>query len=428
MSSRTKPKNRFFIKTLGCKVNQYESQAMREILARSGFVEVDDQAKADIYVLNTCTVTQQADKESRYIINSFHRKNTKAQIAVTGCYVADDASRILSMPGVSCVLRNDRKSRIAEMLSGGGMSDDIDQLKITDFKGHTKAFVKIQDGCENSCAYCKVPLVRPTLESKPLFDIVDEISGLAAKGFREIVLTGICLGAWGRDLGPSASLVDVLDALDQMQGDFRVRLSSIEPKYVTDELIEYVARSKRICKHLHIPLQSGDDDILKRMRRPYTAKTYKAFVDKIRALSPDFALTTDVIVGFPGESDRHFANTVSLVKALEPLKVHIFPFSKRPGTAAFDLEDVVSPCMAKRRYDELNEAAFHSSYLFKKRFIGRLADVLAEGRRDRSTGLLEGYTDNYIHVLFQGPDELMKSIVPVTIKEVTGDRTLGAII
>ena len=418
--------NSFFIKTLGCKVNQYESQAMREILLRSGFEEAPTQELADIYILNTCTVTHHADKESRYLIKAFHRKNPKAQIAVTGCYVDDGASKILDMAGVSYVLRNDRKSRIAEMLSGDGMGFETEQLKITDFKDHTKAFVKIQEGCENACAYCKVPLVRPTLESKPIQDIIEEVGGLVDKGFREIVLTGICLGAWGKDLSSAASLMDVLKVLDGMEGDFRIRLSSIEPKYVTDELIEFVAGSKKICRHLHIPLQSGDDDILRRMNRTYTAKDYKRFVDKMRTLSKDFSLTTDAIVGFPGESDRHFANTVAFIRAIRPLKVHIFTFSKREGTAACSMQDVVSPALAKRRYERLADESGHLSYLFRKTFLGKRLDVLVEGQRDKATGLLEGYSDNYIRLLFKGPDSIMKRIVPVTVKEVTPQETFGS--
>ena len=399
---------------------------MRELLSRSGFIEVPNEEAADIYILNTCTVTHQADRQSRYMIRAFHRKNPGAQIAVTGCYVADDARSILDMPGVSYVLRNDRKCRIAEMLSGDAPGFDTEQLRITDFKDHTKAFVKIQDGCENACAYCKVPLVRPTLESKPIQDIIEEVGGLVDKGFQEIILTGICLGSWGKDLSSKASLIDVLRPLDEVKGDFRIRLSSIEPKYVTDELIEYIARTKRVCKHLHIPLQSGDDDILKKMNRPYTARRYKKFVDRMRSLSKEFSLTTDVIVGFPGESDRHFANTVAFIKAIRPLKVHIFTFSKREGTAACRMQDTVSPALAKRRYDKLAAESNHASYIFRKAFLGSRLDVLVENRRDKTTGLLEGYSDNYIRVLFKGPDSIMKRIVPIIIKEVTPQETFGS--
>ena len=432
MNSRIKTHNRFLIKTLGCKVNQYESQAMREILLRSGFAEASVPENADVYILNTCTVTHEADKESRYLIKAFHRKNPKAAIAVTGCYVAEDAGRILELPGVSYVLRNDRKGRIAEMLAGGGMGADIAQLRITDFKGHSKAFVKIQDGCENRCSYCKVPLVRPILGSKLTGDVVDEVKGLVLKGFKEIVLTGICLGAWGADIQvrrgvKKPSLVDVLEALERVKGDFRIRLSSIEPKYVTDDLIRYIADSKRACKHLHIPLQSGDDKILRRMNRPYTAKGYLGLIKKIRSRIKGCAVTTDVIVGFPGETEENFKNTVACMRAARPLRTHIFTFSGREGTAACGMDGAVSADVMKKRYDALCGVARRSSYLCRKKFLKRRLDVLVETKRDKGTGLLTGYSDNYIKVEFEGPDSLMGRIVPVKVKKLDEDRTIGAI-
>src|SRR3989338_31689 len=274
MSMKTDTK-RFYIKTLGCKVNQYEGQLMRENLLKNGFLECGSMNLADIYIVNTCTVTHKADSESRHIIGLAHRTNPKARIVVTGCYVEKDSRDIFLLPGVKHIVGNEEKHDIASILSRGkaGRSNSA-YHRISDFKGHVKAFVKIQDGCDNYCAYCKVPLVRGQPKSKPIEYILEEARGLIEGGFKEIVLTGICLGSWGKDLSPNASLLDVLKALDTLEGSFRIRLSSIEPRYVTDELIGHISSNEKICRHLHIPLQSGDDDVLKRMNRPYLMDEY----------------------------------------------------------------------------------------------------------------------------------------------------------
>ncbi len=421
---------------MGCKVNQYESQAMREILLAAGFKECLSKETADLYIVNTCTVTDKADRESRHWIGTFHKTNPKAKIVVTGCSAEEEASILSVLPGVMHIIKNSDKALIADVLNGIAGSKPP-PLSITDFKGHTKAFVKIQDGCENRCSYCKVPFVRGALLSRPIDDIIEEVRALADKGFKEIVLTGICLGAWGKDLfsgdvveasGMKApNIVDVLKAIEKVGGDFRVRLSSIEPLNVTDELINYIAGNKRICRHLHIPLQSGDDEILRKMNRPYTSAMYKDIVRRAVSGIKDLAVTTDIMVGFPGEENRHFKNTVGLVKEILPARTHIFTFSKRPGTAAWDMEQNTDHDALKRRFYELQTASFGASYLYRSGFIGRELDVLVETRRDKLSGWLCGYSDNYIRVQFQGDDSLMKKIVPVKIEDVNLIRTLGGI-
>lgn len=441
MNSQTDSEKIFFIHTLGCKVNQYESQAMREILLKSGFKECLSKDMADIYIVNTCTVTNEADKGSRHMIGLLHRTNPKARIVVTGCYVERNAENISGLPGVSHIVKNQDKARIAEVLKPAVKDEKIksrDQekiLKVTGFKGHEKAFVKIQDGCSNFCSYCKVPLVRNVLISKPVKDITDEVSELVENGFQEIVLTGICLGAWGKDtfystmakgfgLG-SVSLVDALRPLCKIEGNFRIRLSSIEPKYVTDELIDFMAANRKICAHLHIPLQSGDDDILKSMNRPYTSGEYSALIDRIRSKIKDIAITTDVLIGFPGESDSNFRNTVNLIKSVKPLRTHIFTFSRREGTAAYKMESSITDDVLKKRFCELNVAALSASYIYRMKFLDRRLDVLVEGKRERQTGLLTGYSDNYIKVVFEGDDSLMKKIISVKVKEINLVYTTG---
>ena len=284
-------------------------------------------------------------------------------------------------------------------------------LSITDFKDHEKAFVKIQDGCSNFCSYCKVPSVRGSAVSRPLKDVVGEVRTLLLKGFKEIVLTGICLGAWGSDLQENKSIMDVLKALNDIEGDFRIRLSSIEPKYVTDELVAYIAGNNRICRHLHIPIQSGDDDILAKMNRPYTALQLKDMIAGAKKAIEGVGITTDILVGFPGESDKNYRNTVSLIKEILPVKTHIFPFSKRDGTAASSMGQDV-PCeVVKNRCQGMKIAAVTASYLYRDGFRGKCVDVLTESNRTRHSGRLIGYSDNYIRVSFDGPDSLMKSMV-----------------
>lgn len=434
---------RFFIHTLGCKVNQYESQAIRESLLERGLEESRTRGGADIFVLNTCTVTEKADKESRYMVGLFRRRKPGAKILVTGCYAEKDAGEIASLRGVTHIVKNVDKGAIADILSASP-ADPLPRIpgsairtKITGFHGHSKAFVKVQDGCENACAYCKVPLVRGSLKSRPLNDIIDEISGLVSNGYREIVLTGICLGAWGRDLFPEslanalgmagASLADVLSSVDRMPGEFRVRLSSIEPKYLTDEIISIIRSSKRICRHLHIPLQSGDDYILNRMKRQYTANDFAGLVENARQKIEGLAVTTDLIVGFPGESDDSFRNTLEFVRRISPSRTHIFTFSRRPGTAAYDMDQAVDPKIAGMRRRELEGVAMNASYLFARAFIGRSLQVLVEGEREKESGLLTGYSDNYIKVIFSGPDDMMGRIVTVKITDADPAKTMGIV-
>ncbi|MFA5146319.1 MAG: tRNA (N(6)-L-threonylcarbamoyladenosine(37)-C(2))-methylthiotransferase MtaB [Candidatus Omnitrophota bacterium] len=427
---------RFFIKTLGCKVNQYESQAIREDLVRNGFNECVAEDTADIYIVNTCTVTGKADKESRHWIGLFHGLNPGARIVVTGCYTEKNAHELAAMPGISHIVRNSDKNRMGEILgSGGDRLRPAAPLAISDFKGHSKAFVKIQDGCENSCSYCKVPSVRGPLTSRPLNEILEEARRLVENGFKEIVLTGICLGAWGKDLASNAiaeemgiaamGLTDLLKELDRSPRDFRIRLSSIEPRYITGELIEFMSKNKRICRHLHIPFQSGDDEVLRRMNRPYTAGYQRDLAARIRHDMPDIAITTDILTGFPGETDGEFRNTLDFLRDILPARTHIFTFSRREGTPAYNMAPQVAPHIVRQRYCALKVFALTSAYLYRERFLGKRLDILVESKRDKESGLLTGYSDNYIRVLFDGPEALMRKITPVRVEYVNMMRSTG---
>ncbi len=418
--------NKFYIKTLGCKVNQYESQLIRENMLKSGFLECGSMGLADTYIVNTCTVTHKADSESRHIVGLIRRANPSARIVVTGCYVEKNARDISFLPGVEHIVRNEEKHNIASILGGSPRSRLSSACQqISDFKDHVKAFVKVQDGCDNYCAYCKVPLVRGQPKSRPIKYIIEEAQSLVEGGFKEIVLTGICLGAWGEDLSPNAGLLDILKALEGLDGIFRIRLSSIEPKYVTDELINYIASNRRICRHLHIPLQSGDDDVLKRMNRPYARDEYKGLIERIRTVIPDIAITTDVLVGFPGETEENFRNTLNLVRDILPMRIHVFGYSRREGTKAARYKDVVKHENIRRRRTAMWALALETSYLYRMGFVSRELDVLVETKRDYSTGMLEGYSNNYIKVLLNGHDNLMGEMVPVKIDFMTLTTTIG---
>lgn len=429
---KTVIRKRFFIRTFGCKVNQYETQAMREMLLRAGYTEAASREDAGVCIVNTCTVTETADREARSYISLLNRVNPDARIVVTGCLAARDGDPVMTAPGVSRVVRNEDKARLADIIDGGGCDGARlasgaapAVLRISSFKDRTKAFLKIQDGCENFCSYCAVPYARGRVSSKPVPAITDEIAGLAANGYREIVLTGICLGAWGADLSPAAGLIDALRAIDAVPGDFRIRLSSIELAYVTDELTAYMAGNPRMCPHLHIPLQSGDDSILKRMNRPYTAGRFREVIARARERIPGLAVTTDVMVGFPGETDLDFAGTVRLVREIRPLRVHVFTFSRREGTPASRMEGSCGERVMKERHRELEALSLELSVANRRAMIGTTARVLVESRRDRSTGRLCGYAGNYVRILFDGPDSIMNTIVSVTIKEVIGRSTMG---
>lgn len=397
--------------TLGCKANQYDTQSIRERFLEAGFREVRGKAPADVYVINTCTVTAIADQKSRGIIRRCINENPKAKVIVTGCLVRNDSAALARIKGVSFIIS---KGFFAEGIS--------------DFCGHTRAFLKIQDGCDNSCAYCKVPLVRGRSRSRPLEKIVKEARCLAENGFQEIVLTGICLGAYGKDLGVGtrADLVKVIEELEEIDGLLRIRLSSIEAGDVSQRLINKMAKSKKLCRHLHIPIQSGDDEILRKMQRSYSRGFYLALIKKIKRKVPLVAITTDCLLGFPGETDEHFMNTLDLVKRIAPLKVHIFPYSKRPGTLAGSLAACgVSDLTVKKRVAMLKNVADSCAKEYKKFFLKRKMRVLFEGLSKNKNGYWQGYADNYIRVLFRSRGDLKNKLISVRLKGIFGDALVA---
>ncbi|MEW6100753.1 MAG: tRNA (N(6)-L-threonylcarbamoyladenosine(37)-C(2))-methylthiotransferase MtaB [Candidatus Omnitrophota bacterium] len=414
--------------TLGCKVNQYDTQELKERFLSCGFKETSNGKPADYYLINTCTVTQSADRKSRYLINFAHRQNPKAKIIVTGCYAQLDKKDISGISGVTHIIKNSDKQRILEIIGAQKRLKKQNRLKdsgITAFSGRTRAFLKIQDGCNNLCSYCKVPLVRGKSRSKALIDIVQEAGQLVKNGFKEIVLTGICLGGYGKDLKEKINLVDVISALEKMGGLYRIRLSSIEAGDVSDTLIKKMAVSKKLCPHLHIPIQSGDDEILKKMNRKYKGADYLRLIRKIKSIVPGIAITTDVMVGFPGEGEANFRNTLKLVKKIKPLKAHIFPYSKRKATAAASFKEEINPKIIRERIARLNTVDRLCADDYKKGFLNKKFAVLIEGRHKENRKFYEGFTDNYLPVLVKSESNLNNRLVSIYLKEIKDGHLLG---
>jgi threonylcarbamoyladenosine tRNA methylthiotransferase MtaB len=414
----------FSILTLGCKVNQYDSQSIREQFLDAGWQEARKGGKADMYIVNTCTVTQKADRDSLYHVHRSYRQNPRARIVVTGCMAETEGEHLKKQPGVVLVVKNRDKPALVSRI---GKEYRAQAGGISFFEGHTRAFLKIQDGCDNYCSYCKVPLVRGISRSKPAPMILDEARQLVRNGYHEIVLTGICLGSYGADLKPAGSLVSVIDELEKIDGLWRIRMSSIEAKDVSDGLIKKMAGSQKLCRHIHIPIQSGDDDILRSMRRKYTRQDYRRLVSKLKKACPGIAVTTDVLIGFPGEQERHFRNTLDLVRNILPLRTHIFPFSPRQGTRAYALKDHVAADTVKDRVDRMQRAADACAAAYQKKFLSRVMPVLIEARVRDTADMWEGYTDNYLKVICRSARALRNRLIPLRLKSAAGDKILGVL-
>lgn len=423
--------------TLGCKVNQYETQGMRELFCRRGIVETAAREDpCDFVVINTCTVTEEADKENRYWIRRMRREYPGAKIVVTGCFAERNRPEIEALPEVDFIFPNHKKTAIADYLLGG-CSESVSfaessastgrpsymALKVSDFKGRSRAFIKIQDGCNHACSFCKVVMVRGRSRSRPLTDILDEVRRLSEKGYREMVLTGIQLGAYGLDLADKTSLSEVLQKCATIKGISRLRLSSIEPTDISEGLIRTLCEEPKCCPHLHIALQSGDDEVLRSMNRRYSRVFYRDLIARLRTAIPGFCLTLDVMAGFPGESEACFENTVALLRELKPLKCHVFPYSRREGTRAARLEDVKAEAV-RRRTKILLRLSDELGYEYRKDFIGKIQDVLVE-RYSEKDGGVKGLTPNYLKVRFLGDSGLFGKTIPVRLVRLEKDTFFG---
>jgi threonylcarbamoyladenosine tRNA methylthiotransferase MtaB len=445
--------------TLGCKVNQYETQAMRESFKKSGYTIVAPEDMADVYIINTCTVTGISDRKSRQAIRRANALNPDALVVVTGCYAERSPNKIANMPGVDLVLSNSDKLFICQHLSDSGSpfsqttpdsplsqtasdsplfqrgvrgdsilnDNSIWSTSITSFNGHTRALVKIQDGCDSFCAYCIVPHVRGgKISSRPLDSIVREVRSLAENGHGEIVLTGIHLGAYGRDMDDETNLAHVLRTVHSVENIQRIRLSSIEPMDITDDLIDAVANLPKCAHHFHISLQSGSDRILKLMRRGYTSAEFEDIVNRIKAAIPDVGLSTDVMVGFPGETEQDFKDTYELIARVEFSRLHVFRYSPRSGTPAAEFPDRVQDSVASKRSQEVRSLGESLARKFHSQMLGQVSEVLVEDTREGRDKLLAGFTSNYVRVLIDdAPDELAGQMAKVKLVDIKGKYMIG---
>ncbi|MCE5265417.1 MAG: tRNA (N(6)-L-threonylcarbamoyladenosine(37)-C(2))-methylthiotransferase MtaB [Deltaproteobacteria bacterium] len=405
---------RVAVVTLGCKVNQCESAGIAEALTARGMTLVPFEETADGYVINTCTVTGRTDYQSRQLIRRAIRRNPAAAVLVTGCYAQRAPREIAGIPGVRIITGNAEKERIPdilfEMTAGTprilvgdiGKKEEISRLGATVFPEHTRAFLKIQDGCNAFCSYCIVPHARGASRSLPLDESLERIASISRAGYREVVLTGIHLGIWGRDLAPRTDLAALVRRITQEGSIERLRLSSIEPREFTEELIALIRDAGPVCRHLHIPLQSGDDGVLTSMHRDYDAAFFRELVGKLHAAVPGIAIGVDVMAGFPGETEGAFARTVSLVEEMSIAYLHVFPYSRRPDTPAATMDRQVSEEVKKSRAKRLREIGAAKRQAFAERFVGTPLNVIVEGRTDKNTGLPIGFSDNYIPVAIRG--------------------------
>jgi threonylcarbamoyladenosine tRNA methylthiotransferase MtaB len=422
--------------TLGCKVNQCESAALTGLLESAGYQPAGQGTLNDLVVINTCTVTGKAAMQSRQAIRKAIRDNPHAVIVVTGCYAQTAPKEIQRIEGVDYVVGHGDKLHIAELVRGTGskmtapavVRHDISRkCKFEPFPSvapdeRTRAFLKIQDGCNAFCTYCIVPYARGRSRSMPADDVRLHLDRLVAKGFREVVLTGIHLGAYGKDLKPRMALSELVASVARGRNPQRMRLSSIEPTEVESELIGLMAAPQTsLCPHWHIPLQSGDDGILKRMGRPYTREAFSQTIADIHRTIAHAAIGADILVGFPGEDDAAFSRTVALVKQLPLAYLHVFPFSPRKGTPAADFKPVVRESIVKQRCKRLRQLSAEKKARFCHANVGRVVEVLIESA---GSGYARGLSENYLPLVIPGTGHAVNSLVRVRIERVESDLTV----
>lgn len=411
--------------TLGCRVNQYESEAMTERFIRDGYEVAKFEEYADVYVINTCTVTNMGDKKSRQMISRARRNNENAVIAVVGCYSQVAPEEVAAIEGVDVVLgsRNkgdivywvnramDEKNKIVEV-TDVLRNNKYEELTIETYQDRTRAFLKIQDGCNRFCSYCLIPYARGGVCSKDPEKITEEVKELALNGFKEIILSGIHIASYGMDLENSVTLVDILERINEIEGIERIRIGSIDPTFFTEGVMDRISKLNKLCPHFHLSLQSGCDDTLKRMNRRYGAEQYKSIVQELRRRIPDVSITTDIIVGFPGETGEEFSATYNFLKELKLTKTHVFKYSPRKGTAAAKLKDDVTPQEKDRRSALLIELNNNNEREFIEVLVNRDMDVLYEQKSSEGDEYYEGYTPNYIKVVtsLKGIDAVGKII------------------
>lgn len=421
--------------TLGCKVNMYDTEAMRELFLNRGYTEVGFDEKADIYLINTCSVTNFGDKKSRQVIRRAKKLNPSAVVIATGCYAQVAPQAVAAVEGINIITGiKDRANivDIVEQYSGSGVLDlvsdiktatEFEPLSVTRLEGHTRAYLKIQEGCNRYCTYCIIPYARGPIRSRRPDDVVAEVKKLAQNGFKEVVLTGIHVASYGLDLKCGVYLADIIERVHEVEGIERIRFSSMEPLAVSDEFIARMKALPKVCGHYHLSLQSGCDKTLHDMGRRYTAEEYYAAVQRINAAYEDGAVTTDIIVGFPGETDEDFKQCYDFAEKCRLAKIHVFPYSPKNGTPAAKRRDQTDPKVKAERAEIMGKLSDKLQHEFMSKMIGKTVDVLFE--RAVAENIYEGYTKNYVRVLACSTEDMHNKIVNVKITAV--DKTDPAV-
>ena len=418
--------------TLGCKVNHYETEAIWQIFKQEGYERVDFEGRSDVYIINTCTVTNTGDKKSRQVIRRAIRKNPDAVVCVTGCYAQTSPAEIMAIPGVDIVIGTQDRIKMLSYIEqykkerqpinavGNIMKSRVyEELDVPSFTDRTRASLKIQEGCNNFCTFCIIPWARGLMRSRDPKEVIHQAQQLVDAGYKEIVLTGIHTGGYGEDMKDYNLAMLLRDLEAQVKGLQRLRISSIEASQITDEVIEAIKQSKVIVRHLHIPIQSGSNTVLKRMRRKYTMEFFADRLFKLKEVLPGLAVTSDVIVGFPGETEEEFMETYQFVKDHQFSELHVFPYSKRTGTPAARMEDQVDEEVKNERVHRLITLSDQLAKEYASQFEGEVVEVIPEAGfiGDKEKGLLEGFTDNYLKVVFPGTEDMIGKIIQVKIEK-----------
>ncbi|OEF96233.1 tRNA (N(6)-L-threonylcarbamoyladenosine(37)-C(2))-methylthiotransferase MtaB [Desulfuribacillus alkaliarsenatis] len=434
--------------TLGCKVNQYETATMEQIFQDAGYEIIDFKDTADVYVINTCTVTNLGQKKSRQMIRRAIQKNPDAIITVTGCYAQTAPGEVLEIFGVDLVIGTQDRHKILEYINEivkerqpiNAVADIWQQREFEDlsapfFGERTRATLKIQEGCTEFCSYCIIPYARGGIRSRKLSSILEQAELIVKQGYKEIVLAGIHLGAYGRDLD-NVKLIDVLKALEQVEGLERIRISSIEATELNDELLLLMQQSNKFCRHLHLPLQAATNEILTKMNRKYSVEQYKSIIEHVRNLIPDIAITTDLIVGFPGETDELFKQGCEFIEAMSFADMHIFKYSKRSGTPAAEMEGQILNTDKDARSREIAGIIDKSKLTYHQKFVGKILPVIIEqqfkdgdiSKHESHGKLFEGHADNYMKLVFNANEEDIGKLVRVQVKQAGINYSMGEIV
>lgn len=414
--------------TLGCKVNHYETEGIWNMFKAEGFERVDFDKIADIYVVNTCTVTNTGDKKSRQVIRRAVRKNPEAVVCVTGCYAQTSPGEVMEIPGVDVVVGTQNRKNMIKLIEEHELTRQpvngvqnimknrtFEEMDVPVFSDRTRASLKIQEGCNNFCTFCIIPWSRGLLRSRDPENVLEQAQKLVDAGYKEIVLTGIHTAGYGEDM-QDYNFAKLLRELEtKVDGLKRIRISSIEASQITDEVIQVLDESEKIVRHLHIPLQSGSNTVLARMRRKYSADYYKEKIDKIKQALPGLAITSDIIVGFPGETEDEFLETYKFVQDIGYAELHVFPYSRRTGTPAARMDDQVPNEIKDARVERMIVLSNELATIYADKHMDQAVEVIPEEKSSEKVGALVGYSDNYLKVQFDGPEELIGSIVRVKL-------------